>query len=865
MKELLITSSVLICVIVLLRRALRGRISLRLQYALWLLVAVRLLVPVSLFSSPVSVMNAVEAVGSAREIRSAQPLSPPSQGAGDILLQAPDGAQSPDTETLSPSVPQAADAQAQTSPLPSAEQVLRGIWLAGAAAMAVWLTAANLTFRRRLRAGAVPLAVQNCPLPVFLSPGAPAPCLTGLFRQAIWLPPGAAEEERRLRHILTHELTHRRHGDPLWSLVRCLCLVIYWFHPLVWAAAVLSRRDCELACDEGALARLGDGERTAYGRTLLSLAAVRPSPADLLRPATTMTSGRGSLRERIVLIARRPRMMAVTALAVAVIAALTVGCTFTAAQPGGSPAADLTPAEALAQLPEGLAEQIITETEDGRLSYYYAPDYGTDWGGWICSVEQVTPAAFEQSYPSWELTGGYTCLGRDGGGYYIASTPTDVNFDPAHQEGYRAASEALTAWLEETLAACPGVTPAAEDPVYQAFRSEYTFPGNHVNVLFYPYYGLSGYEDKAEESYTLILSQPVTQGETGIWCVDRWYDSAGNLHYAVPETDLTMAEYYGQLQEACDQGHRPGLLDPIQAAAEYMEAWTGRSLSLDAFVLPEPYDSPSETAGDAGAEAQAALDRIMEGESLTMTFTVADGGEERTYTTTPDAPGNGRNRQYYFSEAFLWDDAGEGRAPSPEPAYSLTVSSPDGTHRLQFWSDSELVRCTAGGTERWFTAVPAQPDDLFAQDVFRYMRIWYDEVEWDALTAGLAIPDTGQSREEVARAWAEAYTSAYLQLTPGSHLARSYVRTVTQVVDTPESWFDQDMLEYEHFRFTMDCIFVPAGDWARSYSYAGNTVDYDADYQSRYGGAPEGALINFLTGALYLTPEGWVCTGLGTG
>lgn len=62
MIEVLVTSSVLILVLAALRRALRGRLSLRVQYALWLLVAVRLLIPVSLFSSPFSVMHAVEPV-----------------------------------------------------------------------------------------------------------------------------------------------------------------------------------------------------------------------------------------------------------------------------------------------------------------------------------------------------------------------------------------------------------------------------------------------------------------------------------------------------------------------------------------------------------------------------------------------------------------------------------------------------------------------------------------------------------------------------------------------------------------------------------------------------------------------------------
>lgn len=59
MKEILLTSSILILVLGLLRYLLRGRINLHLQYALWLLVAVRLLVPLSLPAAPWSVLNAV--------------------------------------------------------------------------------------------------------------------------------------------------------------------------------------------------------------------------------------------------------------------------------------------------------------------------------------------------------------------------------------------------------------------------------------------------------------------------------------------------------------------------------------------------------------------------------------------------------------------------------------------------------------------------------------------------------------------------------------------------------------------------------------------------------------------------------------
>lgn len=59
MLEWILSSCVLILAVVGLRYLLRGRLSLRLQYAMWLIVLLRLLLPVSLGSSPVSVTNAL--------------------------------------------------------------------------------------------------------------------------------------------------------------------------------------------------------------------------------------------------------------------------------------------------------------------------------------------------------------------------------------------------------------------------------------------------------------------------------------------------------------------------------------------------------------------------------------------------------------------------------------------------------------------------------------------------------------------------------------------------------------------------------------------------------------------------------------
>lgn len=131
--------------------------------------------------------------------------------------------------------------------------------------------------------------------------------------------------------MLAHEQTHARHLDPLWSLLRGLCLTVYWFDPLVWLAAVLSREDGELACDEGTLRALGADERTAYGKALLSLVPVCTKPQNPLLGATTMTGGKKSLKERVTRIAENRQAKTAAVFAAVALAALVCAVSFTGA------------------------------------------------------------------------------------------------------------------------------------------------------------------------------------------------------------------------------------------------------------------------------------------------------------------------------------------------------------------------------------------------------------------------------------------------------------------------------------------------------------------------------------------------------
>ena len=328
--EWVLTSSFLILAVLALRALLGRRVSAGLRYGLWMVVLVRLLVPVQLFTTPVTGSSVMRETGVEQWVTPPALPSDPIPAASPALAPAP--TELPDG-TLIVYQPSPAPVTVKTQPIPLL-RALGWLWLAGTAAMAAVLVLSNLRFARRLRRVRVPLEGVDCPLPVYLAENLPSPCLFGVFRPAVYLTPEAAEDPDMLRHVLAHETTHLRHFDHLWNVLRSAALALHWWDPLVWLAAALSRRDCELACDEGALKRLGDGERFAYGRTLLALVTQRPRPGDLLRCATTMTGGQKSVFDRVTRIAKAPKRWLGAAVLAVALAALACACAFgSAAEP----------------------------------------------------------------------------------------------------------------------------------------------------------------------------------------------------------------------------------------------------------------------------------------------------------------------------------------------------------------------------------------------------------------------------------------------------------------------------------------------------------------------------------------------------
>ena len=323
MLEWIVTSSLLILVVLALRRLLQNRLSGRVRYALWGLVLLRLLIPVQLFTAPVAVGNYLPQPDAAvLEERTIYVLpvreTPVAEAEQAGMVQAEAGQVTSDTFGYTRVE---GDTARRYAGKISLGDLALWAWGSGCALVLLALLWSNARFARRLRRLRRSLPIEDCPLPVYEAEGLPSPCLFGLFRPAVYVTPEAAADPVVLRHVLAHETTHYRQGDHLWSALRAAALALHWYNPLVWWAVIASKRDGELSCDEGAIRRLGEGERQSYGETLLQLLTVRLGPRDLLACATTMSGDKKSLRERFSRISCKRKTLAGVSAAVILVAA----------------------------------------------------------------------------------------------------------------------------------------------------------------------------------------------------------------------------------------------------------------------------------------------------------------------------------------------------------------------------------------------------------------------------------------------------------------------------------------------------------------------------------------------------------------
>ena len=331
------SSSMLLIIVLLLRALLRGRVSPRLIYGLWLVAALRLMLSITIpawdmpwaaaelaphLAQPIEerLLSEAERNGLAYQalIPSELVTWEDMPRGEDVYLCVPlpyDHAPLPPDMTVDE---QDVIYRTVGVGVTTLDDKLLPLWKAGAAVTGGVMLLSNLLFYCRLRRRRKPLEGTGSPVPVYIAEGLSSPCL---FGGSIYLTSEAAGDGRLREYALAHELTHWQHRDWYWSLVRCGCLVLHWYNPLVWLAAALSKADGELACDADTVRQLGEDRRLDYGRALVDLAARRGiRPADLLSLSTAMTGGARTIRQRVLaLVKNRRTARAVLALTVGIL------------------------------------------------------------------------------------------------------------------------------------------------------------------------------------------------------------------------------------------------------------------------------------------------------------------------------------------------------------------------------------------------------------------------------------------------------------------------------------------------------------------------------------------------------------------
>ena len=305
LKEVL-TISALIAVVLLVRAIFKNRVPKRMIYCLWLVVLLKLCLPGTLVSLPVLPAEdaAVPAQSAERPVQTAPVIQRPAQTVTK-----------PQTPAQQPVSPVQETAKPAAKPLTTA-QILQIAWFSGSALLGLWLFGAWAVFTIRLHRDRRFLGKRGGTC-IYVSGAVKSPCLAGLI-PAVYLTEDVLQaDEAEL--ILRHELTHLRHLDFLWSLCRTAAVTVYWWNPFIWLAAICSKRDAELACDEAVAAKLPESKRLAYARAILAQAPRKTAALSLAGPP---------VKERILFLTKKQRTSVLCVILALLLVVSATSCSF---------------------------------------------------------------------------------------------------------------------------------------------------------------------------------------------------------------------------------------------------------------------------------------------------------------------------------------------------------------------------------------------------------------------------------------------------------------------------------------------------------------------------------------------------------
>ena len=187
-----------------------------------------------------------------------------------------------------------------------------------------------------------------------------SPIMIGFFRARIVLP--ACElDDKELSYIFVHELIHYKQRDMFYKWLIQIVVCAHWFNPFVYLLEKEVNKSCELSCDEKVISILDDKARREYGDTLISFLQSNNLYKSSLA-SVTLTEGAEQLKERLGAIMKFKKKSKGIIAITAIFSVLVCVCFFVTGAYAASPATNNN----LVLKDNGKPNEVSIKTESDR-------------------------------------------------------------------------------------------------------------------------------------------------------------------------------------------------------------------------------------------------------------------------------------------------------------------------------------------------------------------------------------------------------------------------------------------------------------------------------------------------------------------
>ena len=362
MLEITVYSSVMIAAVIAMKALWRGRISSKILNFLWIIVLLRLIIPVTL-ESPIHLDSllpekpAAQVQSTLQIAQNNSDLAEPYTAGNELdgEFTAPntnydgfDSAELPRADYSPEKITLAKRIRNFITSI-SIWVYIAAAWAVGALVFLLKALSEYIGFYRRVRccpaakSGALPALVSECKkilnvkkeVQIASCRYVSTPVTFGIGRPVILLPVNFADriDYDKLKMIVMHELCHIKNRDILKNSLWLWAKTVHWFNPLVWLAYRHHLNDIELVCDEMVIAHIGHDKCFEYSQSLLDV--IKLSRKRAKAPAgIAFCEEKTKIRKRVenmMHLNKKSKSAAFMSLIMA--AVLIVGCFTTACQP----------------------------------------------------------------------------------------------------------------------------------------------------------------------------------------------------------------------------------------------------------------------------------------------------------------------------------------------------------------------------------------------------------------------------------------------------------------------------------------------------------------------------------------------------